>query len=986
MADVEVSVGFEPGGLSSMESQLNALMNKKYSLKLDTTEAQSKIKSLMSNLSGGSGGSIKTGSVKIDTSAAEQKLKSLGTTIEIMSAKATKMKLAGADTSELNKTIGVLKKIDAAYSQSSKSAADVASNYAKMQKALSAASLETQRIAAGSSLESAIGKVGNSINSARSRIERLKSSDLTGTNTSGLLKELDAVEARYERIQARLSQPDAFTNSSLRSSLLNQMSGVEADIDNIVQKASGIGEQFKQADKQITLNNAIGQLDEFISKLKDVEGAGKLVEQMRTFKDSLTGANGTELFSGNAKQLSAQIAEFKAQASEFPEFQIKFSADAAEKAMSSLSQKIEMYKSKSADLKLDGINTSTLDQYISSLESQNNAWETTRANVTSANTAYEQTKSILAGISAELSKLSAESSLLSSFESFGKSIDSVSTKVETLGKSDLTGSTTKGMADEIERIRASYSELMSDINSGKVSATSSEAATRFSELETKLDSVKEKVTETTRQFKEMDKAASVGNAVSQIDELLQKLKTSGSGFDGVKEKLQKSALQSGSFSGNMSKFNEQIRQAKQEIAELEQQANSGLGGAFKKVFGSITNTFKTLAITKAQQLLRQSMEQIYKNVVEIDKSMTQLKIVTGASDSQLTNFFERSAEAAQKFGASVTDVLDSVQTFSRLGYNLNDSLDLSSFATILSNTADVTVDQATTGLTSIIKGYNLDVSDAEHVSDVLINIGQKYAISAGELMEAFEKGGAALNATGTSFEASAGLFAAGNAAIQNASTVGTALKTVSARIRGAKTELIELGEETEDCATGLSKYRDELMSLTNVGEGGGVDLMANAATGEYKTIDQIFIEISKKWDQMSDTSQARVSEILGGTRQLSIISSIIGNIADAENAYTDAMNSNGVSQKANADVLDSIGGKMEQLSASWQVFSNDFLSSDLVKGTVDFLNTVVNLLDKTIGKIGALPTLIAAINIGRITKNFGITNVFALHGSDSMAA
>ena len=66
----------------------------------------------------------------------------------------------------------------------------------------------------------------------------------------------------------------------------------------------------------------------------------------------------------------------------------------------------------------------------------------------------------------------------------------------------------------------------------------------------------------------------------------------------------------------------------------------------------------------------------------------------------------------------------------------------------------------------------MDVENTEHVSDVLVKVGQEYAISAEELMEAFERGGASMHASGTSFEKTAALFAATNASLQNASTVG----------------------------------------------------------------------------------------------------------------------------------------------------------------------------------------------------------------------
>lgn len=84
----------------------------------------------------------------------------------------------------------------------------------------------------------------------------------------------------------------------------------------------------------------------------------------------------------------------------------------------------------------------------------------------------------------------------------------------------------------------------------------------------------------------------------------------------------------------------------------------------------------------------------------------------------------------------------------------------------MANVGNTDVDTATTGITSIIKGYEMDASDAEHVSDVLVKVGQEYAISAEELMAAFQRGGAALHASGTDFEKSAALFAATNASLK----------------------------------------------------------------------------------------------------------------------------------------------------------------------------------------------------------------------------
>ena len=206
----------------------------------------------------------------------------------------------------------------------------------------------------------------------------------------------------------------------------------------------------------------------------------------------------------------------------------------------------------------------------------------------------------------------------------------------------------------------------------------------------------------------------------------------------------------------------------------EGEAVKSLGSSFQGVLGILLRYFSLTrimmaGINKAKEMVNTSMD--------IESAMTRIQIVTSSTDAQMEHFFEATAAQAKSLGKNLTDVAGSIETFSRLGYSISDASELSKYATIMSNVADVDVDAATTGITSIIKGFDMKASDAEHVSDVLVQVGQKYAISAEELMEAFERGGAALNASGTSFEKSAALFAATNASLQNASTTGTLWKT-----------------------------------------------------------------------------------------------------------------------------------------------------------------------------------------------------------------
>ena len=446
------------------------------------------------------------------------------------------------------------------------------------------------------------------------------------------------------------------------------------------------------------------------------------------------------------------------------------------------------------------------------------------------------------------------------------------------------------------------------------------------------------------------------------------------------------AAQRGQTSGSYSEYSNQATALRGLVTELENGSITmdEFSNKFAQIRASMAETSGTMKIAgEATGAMTSSLSQAAANIVkfigvyrlisgsirifkemasvsmEIESAMAQIQVVTGATGAELEGFFQTSTSLAKGLGQSITEVAKSVETFSRLGFKLEDASALAEYATVLSNVADTDIDAATTGMTSIIKGYDMDVSNAEHVADVLTKVGQAYAISAEELMTAFERGGASLYAQGTSFEKSAALFAATNASLQNAQKVGTLWNTVAARITGSITELEEMGEDTSDLADGFSKYRDELLALT------GVDIQKS--TGEFRDMYDIFVDLAAVWDDLrSDQARSRVGEIFGGTRNRAGIMSTITNIKDAIDAYDDAMNSAGIAMQANDIIMETTEKHIEQMKVSFQELSANLISSDAVKGFVDlgngFLQLLNNIQELTAG-FGGLPTVIGAVTV-----------------------
>lgn len=336
-------------------------------------------------------------------------------------------------------------------------------------------------------------------------------------------------------------------------------------------------------------------------------------------------------------------------------------------------------------------------------------------------------------------------------------------------------------------------------------------------------------------------------------------------------------------------------------------------------------------------------KQMLDNVIQIDTAMTELRKVTNNSEKEYADYQEQVKKTAYEIGSTQSGLITSTATFARLGYNLSDSAKLGRNAALYASVGDegMTADSAATYMVSIMKGFSIAAEDSKHIVDSLNEVGNNFSISSTGLGESLQRSGAALATGQNSFEEAIGLTVAANDATQDATATGTALKTITLRLRGAKTELEEAGEDTEGMATSTAKLRDSLKALA------GVDILEDNNT--FKSTFQIMRELATVWDDLSDMNQAAIIEQVAGKRGASFFSSMMTNWEDAEKAYQTAINSEGSAEKENENILNSIEGRVTRLKSSFESLSSDVLSSNLVKGVVTGADKAVQGLDKVVG-------------------------------------
>lgn len=368
--------------------------------------------------------------------------------------------------------------------------------------------------------------------------------------------------------------------------------------------------------------------------------------------------------------------------------------------------------------------------------------------------------------------------------------------------------------------------------------------------------------------------------------------------------------------------------------------------------------FQTAIAMAGVAMIKQGLREVYNNVVDIDTSMTNLKKVTNETESAYSSFLSSASSQARELGASISDVIDSTAEWSRLGYTLDESQELAKWSTVLSNIGDGidSASDAASYLVSILKGFRMEADEVEHVVNVLNSVGNNEPISESGIAEALVRSASALSAAGNSFEESVSLISAANSVLQDPDTVGTTLKTISMYLRASKTDAEAFGVSVDDMASSVSELRSELKSLT------GVDIMKDASGTEFKSTYQILKEISAVWDKLTDVSKANVTEMLGGKRNSNAVLSVIEQFSIAEKSMEDAANSSNSAMTEQERMMDSIKGRLKQLNASFEKFSNDVMSSDLIKFFVTLATKIVDAADGMVNLAGSIPAITAAIS------------------------
>ena len=446
----------------------------------------------------------------------------------------------------------------------------------------------------------------------------------------------------------------------------------------------------------------------------------------------------------------------------------------------------------------------------------------------------------------------------------------------------------------------------------------------------------------------------------EINKQIQKNPELMASYNSIVDEL-KTAVRSGNqdlMETTLDSTAQKVAGLKAKVQELGLEGKT-VGQVFSDLFGQ---HFSTAIAMAAVHLLQGSLQQIYQNVVDIDTAMTELKKVTNETDSTYQSFLTDAGTRAKNIGTDVSSIVNATADYARLGYSLSDATKLADVSAIYYNVGDDldSFDKATENIVGTMKAFNIQANDAISLVDKLNNVSNNYAVSSGDLGDILQRSASAMEAAGNTLDQTIALGTAMNSVVQNAETTGSTLKVLALRIRGATTELEQMGEETDTVATSTSKLRADIMGLTNVDGKGGFDILTKS--GDFKSTYDIIQGIAKVYSKMSDVDQAALLELLAGKNRANGVAALLSQASQAADVLQTSLNSSGSAMAENERVLDSVEGRLKIFEATFQEISTDLLNSGLVKGVISLGTALLDASDGFIKFSGVIPTATAALS------------------------
>lgn len=345
-----------------------------------------------------------------------------------------------------------------------------------------------------------------------------------------------------------------------------------------------------------------------------------------------------------------------------------------------------------------------------------------------------------------------------------------------------------------------------------------------------------------------------------------------------------------------------------------------------------------------------SMQQAVGYAKDLDRSLNDIRMVSGASVDEMAKFAQEANNAAKKLSTTTTDYTKAALIYYQQGLNDNEVKERTDITIKMANAAGESAQTISDQLTAVWNNFYDGSQSLEHYADAMVKLGADTASSSDEIAEGLEKFAAIGNTVGLGFDEAAAALATVTATTrQSADIVGTAFKTLFARIQD-----LELGDTLEDGTT-LGKYSEAL----NV-----VGINIKDSNGELKDMNDIILEMGNKWNTISKDQQVALAQTVAGVRQYTQLIALMENFDFYKENLARAQGADGTLQKQADIYAESWQAASKRVKASLEDIYDSIIDDkffiDLTNGFAKFLDLIADVTDGIGGLRGVFLLLTTA--------------------------
>lgn len=351
-----------------------------------------------------------------------------------------------------------------------------------------------------------------------------------------------------------------------------------------------------------------------------------------------------------------------------------------------------------------------------------------------------------------------------------------------------------------------------------------------------------------------------------------------------------------------------------------------------------------------------SIQGAYTYAQNLNKSLNDIRIVTGKSVDEMANFAEEANNAAQALSSTTTEYTNASLIYYQQGLSDDEVKERTDATVKMANVTRESAEEVSQQMTAIWNNFDNGSKSLEYYEDVITALGAATASSSAEIAQGLEKFASVADTVGLSYEyATAALATVTATTRQSADIVGNAFKTLFARIEGLK-----LGETLDD-GTDLNKYSKALDA---------VGISIKNTDGDLKEMDQILDELGARWQTLGKDQQVALAQTVAGVRQYTQLIALMDKWDFFQENVRVAQDSEGTLDKQFKIYEESWEAAQKRFRASMQDIYAQILNDDFFIDLTDAFTKIIQSIGKVIDSFNGLKGLLPGIS-ALLLKIFG---------------